>query len=82
MKKQALPIHNLLMRSYSKPLFNYKADGVYILSGPYSGQNLNKLYKKDNRIIDYLEAIIDNDASTYKMKWITSEVIKELLKSK
>lgn len=79
MKKQPQQIHNLLMQSYSKPLYQYKKDGIYIMAGPYKGMNLNKLYKEDDRIIDYLEAILDNEASSYKMKWITKQVINELV---
>lgn len=82
MKKQQTQIHNLLMQSYSKPLYNYKRDGIYIMEGPYKGMNLNDLYKKDARIIDYLEAILDNEASSYKIKWITKQVITELTSDK
>lgn len=78
MKKKNERLHNLLMQGYSKPLYEWRKDGIYIIQGPFKGSNLNKLYDEDDRVIDYLEAIIDNDASSYKMKWITYNVIREL----
>lgn len=73
-------VHNFLMSSKSnRELYTYGIDGIYFNHGYLKGKNLSKHYREDSeKVLDYLESIIDNDASSYKMKVRTKEVILDL----
>jgi hypothetical protein len=73
-------IHNVLMASkVYNPLFIYLKDGIYINFGPIKGTNLTKSYSEEpDKVLDYLENILNHDNVPYKTKINTLEVIKDL----
>lgn len=80
-KKVDERVHNLLMSSkVEKPLYSYKKDGIYIMFGPWSGRNISNLYLDNaDMVLDYLYSILDYDNVPYKMRFITNNIIKDLL---
>lgn len=76
-------IHNLLMQSpVYKPLYVYLKDGIYINYGPIKGTNLTKSYSEDpDKVLEYLENILDYEYTPYKTMVITREVINDLTKT-
>jgi hypothetical protein len=73
-------IHNFLMMSSSKNIIEYRKAGIYFLFGPFKGRRIEDLYKENSDgFIDYLDAIIDNEHATYKMKFIIKTLKKDLL---
>ena len=81
--REKLPqqIHNLLMKSpVYKPLYVYLKDGIYINYGPLKGTNLTNSYMEDSdKVLEYLQNILDYEYTPYKTKWNTMEVISDLL---
>lgn len=73
-------VHNLLMSSKGGlQLYIYGRDGIYFNYGPMKGLNLSKYYNENSdKVEEYLDNIIDNDNTSYKMKMVTKEVIKDL----
>jgi hypothetical protein len=64
-----------------KPLYVYLKDGIYINYGPIKGTNLTKSYSEEpDKVLDYLENILDYEFTPYKTKVITKEVIEDLTK--
>lgn len=75
-------IHNLLMQSpVYKPLYVYLKDGIYINYGPIKGTNLTKSYSEEpDKVLEYLDSILDYKYTPYKTKVATKEVIEDLTK--
>lgn len=80
--KNELPqnIHNFLMASkIYNPLYVYLKDGIYLNYGPMKGLNLSKSYMEDSdKVLEYLENILDNENTPYKLKVDTRQVIEDL----
>lgn len=72
-------VHNLLMKSVQIPLYLYLKDGIYLNYGPLQGTNLTKSYiKQPLEVLEYLDNVLENDNTPYKLKVITREVIQDL----
>lgn len=82
MKKQNQRVHNLLMSSkLEKGLYTYGKDGIYINFGYLAGQNLSILYREnEEKVLEYLEGIIENDNTSYKAFIHTVAVMSDLKK--
>ncbi len=73
-------IHHFLMScKNTRPVYEYRKDGIYFLFGPYKDYNLNTLYiQNEEKCLEFLQNIIESDEAPYKTKWITKEVINDL----
>lgn len=56
-------------------LLKWCKDGIYVLKGPLTGQNLNKLDKYE--VIEYLQSLLDYDLDK-KNKQAIKEAIEDL----
>jgi hypothetical protein len=76
-------IRNFMMTSkHYKPLYLYLRDGVYVMFGPLEGINLTKSYMEEpEKVLDFLDNILDSDNAPFKMKEDTREVMNDLLKN-
>ena len=84
MVKENERIHNFLMSckefgESDKSPYEYRKDGIYASFGPYDNRNLTKDYSESpDGVIEYLERIMVHERTSYKLYYITDEVIKDL----
>ena len=81
MKKLDLRTKNVIMVSprYSKALYTYKKDGIYVNFGPLEGKNISKMYIKNTEIVEsFIENIFDADNAPIRVIMDTIEVYKDL----
>ena len=81
MKKLDLRTKNVIMVSprYSKPLYSYRRDGIYINYGPLEGNNISKMYIENNEIVErFIENIFDSVKEPIRVIMDTIEVYKDL----
>lgn len=74
-------VMNLLKNNpYYKPHYQWTKRGVYILYGPLEGVNLNTMYiDNPEKVLDYLDNILDYEGTPIKLKEDTKSVINYLL---
>jgi lantibiotic modifying enzyme len=81
MKKLDFRTKNVIMVSprYSKPLYSYKRDGIYINYGPLEGKNISKMYIENSEIVEkFIDNIFDSDRAPIRVIMDTIEVYKDL----
>jgi lantibiotic modifying enzyme len=81
MKELDLRTKNVIMSSprYSKPLYSYKVDGIYVNYGPLQDKNISKMYIENNELVEsFIEHIFGADSVPIRVIMDTIEVYKDL----